>query len=91
MLTLHPRVGGWAGLVLQELVISKCEDLPHPCRYLLNPLPNIPCLYDQVQTEVHVGSVAMDTDWSEIPFCDAANGHSYHEAACQCFNLPYGY
>ena len=78
--------------VLQEPVFStgSCEDLPHTRSNLLDPLPNIPCPYIQVQTEVHLGSVAMDTDWSEVPFRDAANGHSYHEAACQCSNLPYG-
>ena len=77
---------------LHEPVFStgSCEDLPHPCSDLLDPLPINPCPDIQVQTEVHVGSVAMDTDWSEVQFCDAANGHSYHEAACQCSYLPHG-
>ena len=62
---------------------------PSPCRDLLDPLPINPCPNFQVQTEVHVGSVAMDTDWSEVQFRDAAYGHSYHEAAGQCTYLPH--
>ena len=37
-------------------------------------------LYNQVQTEVHVGSVTMDTDWSETALTYIADGYSDLEA-----------
>lgn len=81
-----------SAFVLQKPVLctSSYEDLPNPCRDLIDPLPSNPCLNIQVQAEVHVGSAAMDTDWSEVQFRDVANGHSHHEAACQCTHLPHG-
>ena len=44
----------------------------------------------QVQTEVHMGSVTMDTDWSQVQFSDATYGHSNHEASSQRADFSHG-
>ena len=40
-------------------------------------------LCNQVQTEVHVGTVTMDTDWSETALTYITDGYSDHEASGQ--------
>ena len=41
----------------------------------------------QVQTEIHLGAVAVDTDWSQVQLPYVAHGHCYHEASNQCTDL----
>ena len=51
-----------------------------PLEYLIIRF-NVLC--NQVQTEVHVGSVTLDTDWSETALTYITDGYSNLEASGQ--------
>ena len=43
----------------------------------------------QVQAEIHVGAVTMDTDWRQADLPYPVDGHSHDEAAPERSHLPY--